>query len=94
MYTIGIADILLNVDKWNNENVIEFESSTKDGLEILESWVYGVKFSIVIDILAETYEYFNNTFSFMAKLEKGDITYKDKALNQYNNIYKRFMEKK
>jgi hypothetical protein len=94
MYTIGITDILLNVDKWNNENVIEFESSSKDGLEILESWISGVKFAIVIDILAEVYEYLDNTIAFATKLDKGDITYKDKTINKYNHIYNRFMEKK
>ena len=94
MYNIGIFDILLNDDKWNNEGIIEFEFSNKDGLEILESWKSGVKFAIVIDILAEVYNHLDNTIAFVTKLDKGDITYKDKTINKYNHIYNRFMEKK
>ena len=94
MYNIGIIDILLNVDKWNNENVIEFESSNKDGLEILESWKSGVTFTVVIDILAEVYNHIDNTIGFVTKMDKGNITYKDKTINKYNHIYNRFMEKK
>ena len=48
MYNIGIFDILLNANKWNNEGIIEFESSNKDGLEILESWKYYICSSLVI----------------------------------------------
>ena len=94
MYNIEIIDILLNVDKWNNENVIEFESSNKDGLEILESWKSGVTFTVVIDILAEVYNHLDNTIDFVTKMNKGNITYKDKTINKYNHIYNRFMEKK
>lgn len=93
MYTIGIVDILLNVDKWNNENIVEFESSNKDGLEILESWKSGVTFPIVMDILAEVHNHLDNMIAFMAKLDKGDITYKDKTINKYSHMYNRFMEK-
>lgn len=93
MYTIGIVDILLNVDKWNNENIIEFESSNKDGLEILESWKSGVTFPIVMGILAEVHNHLYSMIAFMAKLDKGDITYKDKTINKYNHMYNRFMEK-
>jgi hypothetical protein len=94
MYNIEIIDILLNVDKWNNENVIEFESSNKDGLEILESWKSGVTFTVIIDILAEVYNHLDNTIDFVTKMNKGNITYKDKTINKYNHIYNRFMEKK
>ena len=94
MYDIGISEILLNVDKWNKNNVIEFHSSNKDGLEILESWKSGVVFHIVMDILAEVYNHLDNTLSFIDKLDQGDITYKDTTINKYNNIYKRFMEKR
>ena len=94
MYDIGISEILLNVDKWNNENVIEFESSNKDGLEILESWKSGVTVPIVIDILAEVYNHLDNTTTFVAKMHKGDIAYKDKTIDKYTHIYNKFMEKK
>ena len=94
MYNIVISDILLNVDKWNKDNIIEFHSSNKDGLEILESWKSGVVFPIVMDILVEVYNHLDNTLSFIDKLDQGDITYKDTTINKYNNIYKRFMEKR
>ena len=94
MYNIGVVDILLNVDKWNSENIIEFESSNKDGLEILESWKSGVTFPVVMDILAKVYDPLDNVISFMSKLDKGDITYKDTTINRYNHIYNRFMEKR
>lgn len=93
MYIIGISDILLNVDKWNKDNVIEFHSSNKDGLEILESWKSGVVFPIIMDILAEVHTHIDNMIPFMDKLDKGNITYKDTTINKYNHMYNRFMEK-
>ena len=81
MYDIGISEILLNVDKWNNENVIEFESSNKDELEILESWKSGVTFPTIMSILIKVDNYIVNMITFMAKLSDGNIIYKDTTVN-------------
>lgn len=81
MYNIGISDILLNVDKWNKKNIIEFESSNKDDLKLLETWKSGVEFPIVMDILRKVYNHIDNIITFMAKLSDGHITYKDTTAN-------------
>lgn len=81
MYSIGIFDISINVDKWNKKNIIEFESSSIDGLKTLETWKSGVPFPTITSILIKLDNYITNIISFMVKLSDGNIVYKDTTVN-------------
>ena len=93
MYYIGIFDISININKWNKENIIEFSSSNKDGLNVLESWRSGIAFPIIMKILIEIDDYIDNIISFMAILSVGNISYKNTTINKHYHIYRRFTEK-